>query len=109
MNVATHDLNGSVVVVLGGEVDLQHSPRLRKVLMELMALRRAVVVDMAAVAYIDSSGIASLVEAYQTARRQAGRFTLAAVSAPAMRVLRLARLDQVFAIADSVEAAAALV
>ena len=108
MNLATHDFNGSVVVTLGGEVDLQHSPRLRKVLMELMGLRRAVVVDMAGVAYIDSSGIASLVEAYQTARRQAGRFTLAAISAPAMRVLRLARLDQVFAIADSVEAAVAL-
>ena len=105
MNVATRDHGDWVVVTLGGEVDLQHSPRLRKLLGEVMGRRRPVVVDMAGIAYIDSSGIAALVEAYQTARRQAGRFTLAAISAPALRVLRLARLDQVFAIAESVAAA----
>jgi len=105
MNIETSEQGGSVVVALAGEVDLQHSPKLRKVLMELMLERRPVIVDMAGVAYIDSSGIAGLVEAYQMARRQAGRFTLAAVSQPAMRVLQLARLDKVFAIADTVAAA----
>ncbi len=51
-----------------------------------------------AVSYIDSSGIASLVEAYQTARRASTLFALVAVSDAAMRVLELARLDQVFSI-----------
>ena len=105
MNIETRETGGAVVVALSGEVDLQHSPRLRKVLMDLLQLKRTVIVDMSAVAYIDSSGIASLVEAYQTARRQTGRFTLAAISAPAMRVLQLARLDRVFDIAASVDAA----
>jgi anti-sigma B factor antagonist len=104
MNVETREVNGTVVVALEGEVDLQHSPSVRKQLMELMFERRHVLVDMALVAYIDSSGIASLVEAYQMARKNGTRFVLAAISQPALRVLQLARLDKVFAIAETVEA-----
>lgn len=104
MNVETREVNGTVVVALEGEVDLQHSPNVRKQLMELMFERRHVLVDMALVAYIDSSGIASLVEAYQMARKNGTRFVLAAISQPALRVLQLARLDKVFAIAETVEA-----
>lgn len=103
MNLETTELSGTVVIGLEGEVDLQHSPRVRKVLMELMFERRDVLVDMARVAYIDSSGIASLVEAYQMARKNQSRFTLVAVSQPAMRVLQLARLDKVFAIAETID------
>ncbi len=107
MIMTTDSRGGTVVVTLSGEIDLQHSPALRKTLVDLMMQRKAVVVDMGAIVYIDSSGIASLVEAYQMARDNRTRFILAAVSAPAMRVLRLARLDRVFALADSVGAALA--
>lgn len=105
MNLDTREVAGTVVVTLQGEVDLQHSPRVRKRLMELMFEQRDVLVDLAQVAYIDSSGVASLVEAYQMARKNHSRFTLVAVSPPALRVLQLARLDKVFAIAESVDAA----
>jgi anti-anti-sigma factor len=107
MNMQTQEHDGAVVVSLAGEIDLQHSPSVRKQLMELMFARRDVLVDMKGVAYIDSSGIASLVEAYQMARKNATRFVLVAVSQPALRVLQLARLDKVFALADSVDAALA--
>lgn len=104
MKIESREIDGAVVVALSGEVDLQHSPSVRKHLMDLMFERRPVVVDMASVDYIDSSGIASLVEAYQMARKNGTRFILASISTPAMRVLQLARLDKVFAIADTVEA-----
>jgi anti-sigma B factor antagonist len=104
MTVDIREQGGSVVVGLEGEIDLQHSPAVRKALMDLMFERRDVVVEMSGVAYIDSSGVASLVEAYQMARRNGSRFVLAAVSAPALRVLQLARLDKVFALAATVEA-----
>lgn len=107
MNLTTHEMNGTVVVTLAGEIDLQHSPSVRKHLMELMFDRRDVLVDMAKVAYIDSSGIASLVEAYQMARKNTTRFVLVAVSLPALRVLQLARLDKVFTLADTMDAALA--
>jgi anti-sigma B factor antagonist len=92
----------TAVVAFAGEVDLEHSPAARRVLLECVEAGRDVVVDMSEVAYIDSSGIASLVEALQTARRKRTRFSLAAVSPAAMRVFQLARLDRVFTIHPTV-------
>jgi anti-sigma B factor antagonist len=100
---STRRVGEVAVVTLEGEVDLQNSPALRKELLARLAERQDVVVDLSGVAYIDSSGIASLVEAYQTARRQGGGFSLAAVSPAALRVLKLARLDEVFVIHRTVE------
>ena len=105
MNMQSRDVDGITVVELSGEVDLRHSPTLRKALMEMMFDRRPVVVDLAAVTYVDSSGVAGLVEAYQMARKNGTRFVLAAISDPVRRVLQLARLDRVFTIVDTVEAA----
>ena len=104
MKIETRDEGGTVVVSVHGEIDLQHSPQLRKHLIGLMVKVCPVVVDMAGVDYIDSSGVASLVEAYQMARKNGTRFVLAMVSARALRVLQLARLDKVFVLADTVEA-----
>lgn len=97
----------AIVVALSGEVDLDSSPKVRGVLLDSVREKRSVLVDMAGVSYIDSSGIASLVEAYQSARRDNTPFALVAVSEAAMRVLELARLDQVFAIHASVSEAMA--
>lgn len=93
------------VVALQGEIDLQQSPEVRKEILQCLNDRWDVVVDLARVEYIDSSGIASLVEAFQTARRFGTRFSLAAVSAAALRVLKLARLDEVFVLHPTVQMA----
>ncbi len=52
-----------------------------------------------------SSGIASLVEGLQVARKQKNELSLVSVSTRARRVLELARLDKVFAIHADVAAA----
>ncbi|MBL6934535.1 MAG: STAS domain-containing protein [Alphaproteobacteria bacterium] len=96
---------GSVlVVVLNGDVDFEQAPAARKVLLECVGRGGSVLVDLSGVGYIDSSGVASLVEAYQAARKAQTAFALAAVSAGAMRVLELARLNKVFTIHDSLDA-----
>jgi len=63
---STRRVGATAVVALRGEIDLQNSPALRKELLGWLADRQDVVVDLSRVDYIDSSGIASLVEAYQT-------------------------------------------
>lgn len=93
---------GKLVVALRGDVDLGSSPAAREVLLACVGKGRDVVVDLSGVAYIDSSGVASLVEAFQSARRKGSRFGLAAVSDSALRVFRLARLDKVFTIHGTV-------
>jgi len=107
MNIETNEINGATVITLGGEVDLEHSPQARKALLDAVANNKKVIVDLSGVSYIDSSGIASLVEAFQTARKNGGAFILATVSDSALRVLQLARLDKVFTIAATVEEATA--
>jgi anti-sigma B factor antagonist len=95
----------AVIVSLEGEIDLESSPRARDVLLSAVDGGQPVFVDLAGVEYIDSSGVASLVEAYQRAREQGSRFGLVAVNAAALRVLKLARLDRVFPIFDTIEGA----
>ncbi|MGY9000272.1 MAG: STAS domain-containing protein [Rhodospirillales bacterium] len=94
---------GAIVVSFEGDVDLQTSPDVRKVLLECVGRGQSVVVDLSGIGYIDSSGVASLVEGFQTARKGGHNLVLASVSDGALRVLKLARLDKVFTICDSIE------
>ncbi len=89
---------GASIVMFQGDIDLDSSPQSRKVLLEGIEKGNPVLVDMSGVTYIDSSGIASLVEALQKARQQNCYFALFAVSESALRVITLARLDKVFTI-----------
>ena len=99
--------SGFMVVALSGDVDLSTSPDARKSILAALEHGKGVMVDLAGVAYLDSSGVASLVEAFQLARGQQQVFGLIGVSNSALSVLKLARLDTVFPIHDSVSDAAA--
>jgi anti-sigma B factor antagonist len=89
---------GVVVASLSGDVDLESSPLARELLLGLVRGGRSVLVDLSAVSYIDSSGVASLIEAFQLARRGGTGFALLSPTPSALRVLQLARLDRVFTI-----------
>ena len=104
MDHTTSEENGAIIITFEGDVDLDSSPDCRKVLLESVAKNIPVLADLTRVTYIDSSGIASLVEALQSARKSGHEFAIAGVSDAAMRVLSLARLDSVFAIHESREA-----
>jgi anti-sigma B factor antagonist len=93
--------DGRIVVDLAGEIDLEHSPRAREILLGCVKRGLGLYVDLSAVTYIDSSGVASLVEAFQATRKQGTDFGLVGVSPPVRRVLALGRLDQVFPILDA--------
>lgn len=92
------------VVKLGGEVDLSWSQQARRAVLDALGKAQKVAVNLAAVTYIDSSGIAALVEGFQNARGKGQTFVLVAVSEPVLAVLKLARLDKVFAIRASLDA-----
>ena len=95
--------SGAVIVALMGDVDLQHSPDARKILLQCVEKKRPILVDLSGVDYIDSSGVASLVECLQNARRVGSAMALVSVSDGARRVLQLARLDRVFTICETIE------
>lgn len=94
---------GAVIVAFEGDVDMKTSPDARKVLLEVVARAQPVLVDLSGVHYIDSSGVASLVESYQVARKAGQPFILVSLSDGAHRVLGLARMDKVFTICATLE------
>jgi anti-sigma B factor antagonist len=103
MNHEISEKQGASVVTFTGEVDLESSPAAREILLKCLESTGTVIVDLSEVTYIDSSGVASLVEALQAAKKNGSQFALAAVSEPTRRVLELARLDKVFTLYDSVD------
>lgn len=107
MNELVSEESGKLVIRLRGEVDLDRSPAVRKLLLDSIGRKMDVVVDLSEVQYIDSSGIASLVEGLQAANGNGTSFSLVAVGGQVRRVMELARLDKVFAIHDDLGAALA--
>ncbi len=105
MPFSVQDRQGISVVTLNGEVDLNNSPDARKLILASLKQRKQVMVDLSAVEYIDSSGVASLVEGLQYARSNDQAFGLIGASKAVMSVLRLARLDRVFPLFESLEGA----
>ncbi len=91
------------VLELSGEIDLNESPIARKEILKVINQGKNLLVDLSGVEYIDSSGVASLVEGFQTARANRLLFALYGVSPSAMQVLQISRLDSVFTIYNSLD------
>jgi anti-sigma B factor antagonist len=97
----TRDDDGSVISV-GGDVDLYSSPRLRDaVFAEIDSAVTRLAIDLSEVRYMDSSGVATLVEGLQRAKAAGAGFKLIAPSPKVMQVLEMTRLDSVFEIEPS--------
>ena len=103
-----HD--GIAILRLEGEIDLQSSPKFRAILREKHASRcPALVLDFGGVTYLDSSGLATVVEYWRDSRQFAGKLALAGVSERLRTIFEVSRLGEIFSIfATSAEAEAAL-
>lgn len=108
MNDCSIEHQGDFALVrVRGEVDLSWSQKVRKTILDGLGKAKSVGVELSEVTYIDSSGIAALVEGFQNARGKGQKFALIGSSAAVRGVLELARLDRVFPMVDTVEAARA--
>jgi anti-sigma B factor antagonist len=94
------------VLPLEGEIDLHVSPEVGESLRRMVAKKpRVLIVDLAKVTYLDSSGLAVLIEAMQNVQKYHGRFGLAGVQENVKQIFEIARLDQVFQIFPDVDSA----
>ena len=102
--------DGVWIVEVSGEVDFHSSPDLREKLGKVAdSQAEKVVINLKNVSYIDSSGLATFVEALQKIKRYKGKFVLAEL-APAVRsVFEIAKLDTIFSLASSEQEAFQLV
>ncbi len=110
MQVREFEEDGLCIIALSGEIDLACSPELREILgVHAKARRGALLLDFAGVEYVDSSGLATLVEYVKKVQSFGGRLALAEVSARVRTIFDLVRLSEIFPIyATLAEAKAAL-
>nr|WP_296072439.1 STAS domain-containing protein [uncultured Actinoplanes sp.] len=85
----TTDEGGLVRVALAGECDLAVSAQLDKVLAAALDRGPLVVVDLAALAFLDSSGVHGLITAHHAARRKGSRLVAVNASGAVATVLEL--------------------
>jgi anti-sigma B factor antagonist len=90
-------------VDVNGDVTLYNAPQLRAMLVELMKDKHAlrVIVNLTEVKYIDSAGVASLVEGLKLSRELKSGFALFGLQRSPRQVLELTHLVKVFQIFDT--------
>jgi anti-sigma B factor antagonist len=100
---------GAAIVAARGEVNVFTSGTLRDALRRVTDARPPLLVlDLSTARYIDSSGVATVVEALQTVQGYKGRLVLAGVTPRVRGVFEILHLDTVFPIVSTVEEALAL-
>ena len=109
MPISARRLEGTTIFDITGPIDLACSPQVRKLLLSEFreAHTRRVVMNLSAVKYIDSSGVASLIEGLKASRDVGSRFILFGLSPAAREVLQLSRLLKIFEIYDDEQQALA--
>jgi anti-sigma B factor antagonist len=109
VEISKRNLDKITIFDVSGDIDLATSPALRKALLrELRELHiPRVVLNLKAVRYIDSSGVASLVEGLKASRDVGARFVLFGMNTTVREVLQLSRLLKLFEAYESEEQAVA--
>ena len=107
MDISTRQSGTGTIVDVVGDITLYNSPQVRKVLLELLKDKKAprVIVNLERVRYIDSAGVASLVEGLKLSRDLKSTFALFGLSRTAREVLELTRLIKVFEVYNTEEEA----
>ena len=96
MTVSVRECGAARVVDLEGEVDLGTSPKLRRTLFDLLGKTSRLALNLRALRYIDSSGIATLIEVLKDSQRQNKEFVLFGLSPAVQEVFRLTHVIRIF-------------
>jgi anti-sigma B factor antagonist len=107
VKISTRRMDKTAILDIDGDIDLAHSSELRRaVLIEFCETRtEKVILNMSGVRYMDSSGVASLVEGLKASRDMGSRFILFGLSPIVQEVLQISRLLKIFEIYDTEEKA----
>jgi anti-sigma B factor antagonist len=90
----------ATVLRISGEIDLHTTPALRAELLDCAAARLpCLLLDFTELDYIDSGGLAALIEDSKESATFGGRFALFGVRPKVFAVFELVRLDKFFTIA----------
>ena len=103
MDVKTFEKEGVVVFQVNGEINISTSQELKKLFEKQPA--KKIAVDLKNVTYIDSSGLATLVELLKRVKTQTGSLALAGLSDKVKSLFEITKLDKLFLILPNQEEA----
>jgi len=96
------------VCSLGGEININTSPELRRSLDGIIGQSaKKIVLDLGGVTYIDSSGLATLIEVLRRIKREGGTLHLCRLPDKVRSLFEMTKLTKLFQIYDAEEAACA--
>jgi anti-sigma B factor antagonist len=96
----------ATVVTLNGEIDLRTSPQLRNLFLSLLEENPPrIILDLAGVSYVDSSGVGTIVELKRRAMPHESKVVLVGLQPRVRSLFEITRLDKFFTITDNVEEA----
>lgn len=103
MQISARHLDKTTILDISGDIDLAHSTQVRKVVLQEFRENHTprVILNLRDVNYIDSSGVASLVEGLKASRDVGSRLILFGLSPIAHEVLQLSKLLKIFEIYDT--------
>ena len=107
VDLSIGECGGRVAVGLRGELDVADAVSDTAWLAAIAAGRPQIIIDLAGLEFIDSSGVAALVRGRRQARHAGGELLLAAPQQQVLRVLTLTRLIDAFPVHASVAEAVA--
>ncbi len=100
LRISTSMVNGQQVVRVSGEVDLRTSPQLRDALLRFAQKGPdRLIIDLADVDYMDSSGVGTMVELKRVVERRGGQLVLVNLQPRVRSVFEVTQLDRFFDIA----------
>jgi anti-sigma B factor antagonist len=89
--------NDDTTLMVRGSLDINSAPALSEEIDKIIGTRPAkVVVDLAMLDLIDSSGVAALVKLYKGVRNAGGAMTISGARDQPLAIFKLLRMDKVF-------------
>jgi len=106
MKIAEDKQDGVLISRIEGEININSSPELRKAFDDYIRRKtKKIVVDFSQVTYVDSSGLATLVELFQRLKKIGGKLRICSLSEKVRNVFEITRLVSIFEIYDDAEKA----
>lgn len=106
MSVKIEAKNDLIVCYIEGEIDINTSPDIKRAFEKLIAKKAPrIVINLARATYVDSSGLATLVEMLKNMKVYGGRMRLSNMSHKIKSLFEITKLEKLFEIiADEKEA-----
>jgi len=100
MGLKAEDKNGLVVCYVEGEIDINTAPDIKKHFEKILSKKPPkIVINLSKVTYVDSSGLATLVEILKGMRAYGGKMRLSNLSPKIKSLFEITKLEKLFDIA----------